>query len=72
MFFTWAGSQLLLESPPGIHAGSHTFNIFINELDDGIESILTKLAGDTNPGGEGHVKVESPLTERTEQAARAG
>lgn len=59
--------------PQGWKQDSVLFNIFINDLDDGVESSLTKFAGDTNLGGwDGHVRRENPLTQVPGQAAIVG
>lgn len=47
------------------------FNIFINDLYDGVESSLTKFADDANLGGwDGDVRRESHLTQGPGQAGR--
>ncbi|KAK4826303.1 LOW QUALITY PROTEIN: hypothetical protein QYF61_007150, partial [Mycteria americana] len=53
--------------PPGIDTVQRVtlFNVFINDLDDGIESTLTKFAGDTRLGVEVNTSEARAILQRT-------
>lgn len=52
MVLTLPGSLSQVGSPMGLILHPMLINVFINDLGDGVEGILTKCSGDSNQGSE--------------------